>query len=97
MRPHHPSSAGNRGEGPRHLDWRRGHRTLPEIEDWARALVRSLPPDQRQIAVVSSTAYPDILTDRYRGDRNQPVACLRIVFGSGSFTPVSRAIDQLQA
>jgi len=43
-----------------------GYRTLPEVEDWARALVRSLPPDQRQIAVVSSTAYPDILTDRYR-------------------------------
>jgi hypothetical protein len=43
-----------------------GQRTLPEEEDLARALVRSLPADQKQIAVVSSTAYPDILTDKYR-------------------------------
>jgi hypothetical protein len=43
-----------------------GQRTLPEEEDLARALVRSLPPDQQQIAVVSPTAYPDILTDCYR-------------------------------
>jgi hypothetical protein len=43
-----------------------GQRTLPEEEDLPRALVRSLPPAQRSIAIVSSTAYPDILTDKYR-------------------------------
>jgi hypothetical protein len=43
-----------------------GQRTLPEEEDLARALVRSLPADQKQVAVVSPTAFPDILTDRYR-------------------------------
>src|SRR3982074_1836194 len=43
-----------------------GQRTLPEEEDLARALVRGLPAVQKQIAVVSSTAYPDILTDKYR-------------------------------
>jgi hypothetical protein len=43
-----------------------GQRTLPEEEDLARALVRGLAPDQKRIAVISSTAYPDILTDKYR-------------------------------
>jgi Protein of unknown function (DUF3500) len=43
-----------------------GQRTLPEEEDLARALVRGLSPDQKQIAVVSPVAYPDILTDKYR-------------------------------
>jgi Protein of unknown function (DUF3500) len=43
-----------------------GQRTLPEEEDLARALVRALPSDQKHIAVVSETAYPDILTDAYR-------------------------------
>jgi len=43
-----------------------GLRTLPEEEDWARALVRSLPTAQKQVAVVSSTAYPDIITDKNR-------------------------------
>jgi hypothetical protein len=43
-----------------------GQRTLPEEEDLARTLVRGLPPDYKQVAVVSQTAYPDILTDRYR-------------------------------
>jgi hypothetical protein len=43
----------------------KGQRTLAPEEDMARALVRSLPPDQKRIAIVSSTAYPDILTDRY--------------------------------
>ncbi len=42
-----------------------GQRTLPEEEDLARALVRGLPSDQQRIAVVSETAFPDILTDRY--------------------------------
>jgi hypothetical protein len=43
-----------------------GQRTLPEVEDLARSLVRALPADQKQVAVVSATAFPDILTDRYR-------------------------------
>jgi hypothetical protein len=43
-----------------------GQRTLPEEEDLARALVRSLPSDQKAVAVVSATAFPDILTDKYR-------------------------------
>jgi hypothetical protein len=43
-----------------------GQRTLAEEEDLARALVRSLPPEQRSVAIVSPTAYPDILTDKYR-------------------------------
>src|SRR5579859_7603136 len=43
-----------------------GQRTLPEVEDLARALVRALPADQKQVAVVSATAFPDILTDKYR-------------------------------
>jgi len=44
----------------------KGQRTLPEEEDLARALLRSLPDDQKQLAVVSQTAFPDILTDKYR-------------------------------
>jgi hypothetical protein len=43
-----------------------GQRTLPEEEDLARAFVRSLPAEQKQVAIVSATAFPDILTDRYR-------------------------------
>jgi hypothetical protein len=43
----------------------KGERTLPEEEDLARALVRGLPADQQRTAVVSQTAFPDILTDRY--------------------------------
>ncbi|MCA1645289.1 MAG: DUF3500 domain-containing protein [Chloroflexi bacterium] len=43
-----------------------GQRTLPEVEDMARALVRALPADQQQVALVSATAFPDILTDKYR-------------------------------
>src|SRR5216683_3562438 len=43
-----------------------GQRTLPEEEDLARMLLRSLPPDQKRIALISPTAFPDILTDRYR-------------------------------
>src|SRR5262249_17351247 len=42
-----------------------GQRTLAPEEDLARALVRGLSPDHKRIAIVSSTAYPDILTDRY--------------------------------
>ena len=43
----------------------KGQRTLAPEEDLARALVRSLPPEHKRIAIVSATAYPDILTDRY--------------------------------
>jgi Protein of unknown function (DUF3500) len=43
-----------------------GQRTLPEEEDLARTLVRSLPANLQQVAVVSQTAFPDILTDKYR-------------------------------
>ena len=43
-----------------------GQRTLPEEEDLARALVRGLPPEQKRIALVSATAFRDILTDNYR-------------------------------
>jgi Protein of unknown function (DUF3500) len=43
-----------------------GQRTLPREEDLARALVRGLPSDQKRVAVVSQTAFPDILTDCYR-------------------------------
>ena len=43
-----------------------GLRTLPEVEDMARSLVRALPAEQKQVAVVSATAFPDILTDKYR-------------------------------
>lgn len=43
----------------------KGQRTLPQEEDLARAFVRGLSPDQRRIAIVNDTAYPDILTDRY--------------------------------
>jgi len=43
-----------------------GQRTLAEEEDLGRALVRALPREQKQVAVVSETAFPDILTDKYR-------------------------------
>jgi hypothetical protein len=43
-----------------------GMRTLPEEEDLARDLLASLAPERRQIAIVSSTAPTDILTDAYR-------------------------------
>ena len=42
-----------------------GQRTLREEEDLARALVTGLPSEQKRIAIVSPTAFPDILTDRY--------------------------------
>ncbi len=43
-----------------------GLRALPEEEDLPRALVRALPPEQRSMAIVNATAYPDILTDKNR-------------------------------
>jgi hypothetical protein len=43
-----------------------GQRTLPEEEDLARALVVGLPLGQRDVAIVNSVAYPDILTDKNR-------------------------------
>jgi uncharacterized protein DUF3500 len=43
----------------------KGQRTLAPEEDLARTLLRSLPSDQKQVAIVSATAFPDILTDRY--------------------------------
>ncbi len=43
----------------------KGQRTLAVEEDLARTIVRGLPPEQKLIAIVNSTAYPDILTDRY--------------------------------
>jgi len=43
-----------------------GQRTLREEEDLARALVTGLPSEQKRIAIVSPTAFPDIRTDRYR-------------------------------
>jgi len=43
----------------------RGQRTLAPEEDLARALVRGLTPEQKRVAIVSPTAFPDILTDRY--------------------------------
>jgi hypothetical protein len=43
-----------------------GLRTLPEEEDWARALVRSLDAGQKRAAIVSQTAPADILTDNAR-------------------------------
>ncbi|MBV8717644.1 MAG: DUF3500 domain-containing protein [Chloroflexi bacterium] len=44
----------------------KGQRTLAPEEDLARALVRSLPQEQKRVAIVSETAFPDILTDHYR-------------------------------
>ncbi|HTQ53670.1 MAG TPA: DUF3500 domain-containing protein [Bryobacteraceae bacterium] len=44
-------------EGPR-----KGLRTLGAEEDLGRAVIQSLDPDQRKIAVVDARAYPDILT-----------------------------------
>ena len=43
-----------------------GQRTLPEEEDLGRALVRGLSPEKKKIAITSPTAFPDILTDKYR-------------------------------
>ena len=42
-----------------------GQRTLAPEEDLARTLVRSLSAEEKRIAIVSATAYPDILTDHY--------------------------------
>ncbi len=44
-------------EGPR-----KGLRTLAAEEDMGRAVIQSLDPEQRKIAVVDATAYKDILT-----------------------------------
>jgi hypothetical protein len=44
----------------------KGLRTLPEEEDWARALVKSMSPDQKKIAIVDPVAPADILTRNYR-------------------------------
>jgi len=49
-----------------HGDRDLGMRTLPEEEDLGRALLRSLAPERKQIAVVSDTSPNDILTDTYR-------------------------------
>ena len=44
-----------------------GQRTLPEEEDLARGRwCAALPSEQKQVAVVSATAFPDILTDKNR-------------------------------
>ena len=44
----------------------KGLRTLPEEEDRARALVRSLSSEQKKIAIVDAVAPADILTRNYR-------------------------------
>lgn len=44
----------------------KGMRTLPEEEDWARSLVRSLSAEQKKIAIVDAVAPDDILTKNYR-------------------------------
>jgi hypothetical protein len=44
-------------EGPR-----KGLRTLAAEEDLARDVLESLTPEQKQVAIVTATAYPDILT-----------------------------------
>jgi hypothetical protein len=43
-----------------------GHRTLPDEEDLARALLRSLEPAQRAVAIVKSEAPADLLTEPTR-------------------------------
>ncbi|MXX65949.1 MAG: DUF3500 domain-containing protein [Chloroflexi bacterium] len=43
-----------------------GHRILAEEEDLARALLRSLSPDQKRLAIVDPVAPFDILTVNYR-------------------------------
>jgi Protein of unknown function (DUF3500) len=43
-----------------------GLRTLPEEEDLARELLRSLDPERKRVAIVDPTAPGDILTDAYR-------------------------------
>ena len=43
----------------------RGQRTLAPEEDLARTLVHGLSSEHKRIAIVSPTAYADILTDRY--------------------------------
>jgi hypothetical protein len=48
-------------EGPR-----RGLRVLAQEEDLGRALIQSLRPEQRKVAIVAGTAYPDILTSASR-------------------------------
>jgi hypothetical protein len=48
-------------EGPR-----KGLRTLAKEEDLARALLDSLDPQQKAVAIVDKTAYPDILTKASR-------------------------------
>jgi Protein of unknown function (DUF3500) len=56
-------------EGPR-----QGLRTLAGEEDLGRALIQSLDPEQRRVAIVSEKAYADILTaaDRQAALRGQP-------------------------
>ena len=44
-------------EGPR-----KGLRTLAAEEDLGRAVIQSLDPEQRKVAMVSTKAYPDIIT-----------------------------------
>ena len=44
----------------------KGTRTLVEEEDWARALVKSLSPDQKKAAIVDPVAPNDILNKNYR-------------------------------
>ncbi len=43
-----------------------GMRTLAEEEDWARALVRSMSAEQKQVAIVDPVAPDDILTANFR-------------------------------
>ena len=45
---------------------RKGERTLPEEEDWARSLLMSLDGDQTKLAVVDSVAPADILSTNIR-------------------------------
>ncbi len=45
---------------------RKGERSLVEEQDWARALLTSMNPDQTQIAVVDPVAPADILTTNVR-------------------------------
>jgi len=50
-----------------------GLRVLSNEEDLGRALIKSLTPEQRQIAIIPGAAPADVLNDPKRPDRTQPV------------------------
>jgi hypothetical protein len=71
---------------------RQGARALAKEEDLARGLLRALPKDQRQVALISTEAPPEILTGASRKVQPLPAAGLKV---DAMAAPARRQVGEL--